>query len=156
MNLPIDIETNDVLYIADHPWTLTESEWSLKDKSRYDHTISDIFNRLQLTINDGYSKIWKTLKNEPIAILGCYRVDDKTFETFFIASHYMEAHALKLSFDMRTIIREKALGYHGCTCRLYSTSEHPSQITWFRFLGFKYIPERNLGMTRYFEYKSPK
>lgn len=150
-----EIGTNDVLYILDHPWKLTESEWNLQNKSLYKNTLSDILNRLKLSVDDGYSKLWKTSNNEPIAILGGYKIADKTYETFFIASRYMEEHALTLSFDMRSILREKASVYKGCTCRLYSTSDHPSQMTWFRFLGFKYIPEGDLGITRYFEYKAP-
>jgi hypothetical protein len=149
-----EISTNDITYILDNPWKLTESEWSLEDKSLRDHAFSDIVRRLKLTVDDGYTKIWKTPIYEPIAILGGYKIEAKKYETFFIASNHMEAYALKLSFDMRAILKEKATIYKGCTCGLYSTSDHPSQITWFRFLGFKYIPEENLGNTRYFEYKA--
>ncbi len=154
-NLPDDIETKDVLYILDHPWSLTESEWRLQDKSLFETTLSDILHRLNRSVTDAYAKIWRTSNDEPIAILGCYKIDDITYETFFIASQHMEEHALKLSFEMRNILREEAHGYKGCTCRLYSTSDHPSQMTWFRFLGFKYKPEGDLGTTRYFEYKAP-
>jgi hypothetical protein len=67
----------------------------------------------------------------------------------------MEQHALKLSFDMRRILKEQALVHRGCTCGLYSEAAHPNQISWFRFLGFTYIPEGNRGTTRYFEYVAP-
>ncbi|MEZ4803206.1 MAG: hypothetical protein R2797_10575 [Gelidibacter sp.] len=150
-----EIGTEDILFILGHPWKLTESEWKLQDKYMFEHTLSDIYNRLKLSVADGYTRLWKTSDGEPIAILGCYKVADAIYETFFIGSHHMEAHALKLSFEMRNLLREKAPGYKGCTCRLYSTSDHPSQMTWFRFLGFRYLPEGDLGTTRYFEYKSP-
>jgi hypothetical protein len=150
-----EISTNDISYILDNPWSLTENEWGLQDKNLKNSIYSDIIRRLKLAMADGYSKIWKTSNKEPIAILGGYKIEDKKYETFFIASTHMDAHALQLSFDMRTIIKEKALLYKGCTCGLYSTSDHPSQITWFRFLGFRHIPEEDLGKTRYFEYKAP-
>ncbi len=150
-----EISTNDILYILKNPWKLTESEWVLQDKNLFNSAFDDIIKRLKLTVEEGYSKIWKTSKEEPIAILGVYKIEDKKYETFFIASTHMDAHALQLSFDMRTILKEKALIYKGCTCGLYSTSDHPSQLTWFRFLGFRHIPEEDLGKTRYFEYKSP-
>ena len=149
------ISANDILFILEHPWSLTESEWSLQDKSLLTDAFEDIRRRLKSTTDDGYSKIWRTPNQEPIAILGGYKIADKKYETFFIGSHYMEEYALKLSFDMRNILREKASTYKGCMCGLYSTSDHPSQKTWFRFLGFQYVPEGDLGMTRYFEYKSP-
>jgi hypothetical protein len=150
-----EISTKDIMYILDNPWKLTESEWSLQHKSLLNDTLSDILRRLKLSFEDGYSKLWKTPNNEPIAILGGYKIQDKKYETFFIASYHMEEYALKLSFEMRNILNEKASIYKGFTCGLYSTSDHPSQITWFRFLGFKYIPEGDLGTTRYFEYKAP-
>ncbi len=149
------ISTTDISYILDNPWELTKSEWGLHDKNSMAIALSDIQRRLKLTLADGYSKIWKTPNNEPIAILGGYKIEPKKYETFFIASNHMDEYALKLSFDMRKILKEKASVYKGCTCGLYSTSNHSSQISWFRFLGFKYIPEANLGETRYFEYKSP-
>ncbi len=150
-----EISTMDIMYILDNPWKLTESEWNLQNKSLLNDTLSNILRRLKLSIEDGYSKLWKTPNNEPIAILGGYKIQDKKYETFFIASYHMEEYALKLSFEMRNILKEKASIYKGCTCRLYSTSDHPSQMTWFRFLGFKYFPEGDLGTTRYFEYKAP-
>lgn len=152
---PNEISTIDISYILDNPWALTESEWSLHDKSLLNNTLSEIVRRLKLTLEDGFSNIWKTQNNEPIAILGGYKIEAKKYETFFIASKHMDDHALKLSFDMRKILKEKAAIYEGCSCGLYSTSDHPSQISWFRFLGFSYVPEGNLGNTRYFEYKAP-
>jgi hypothetical protein len=101
------------------------------------------------------SKIWRTPNKEPIAILGGYKFKDKIYETFFVASAHMEAQALKLSFDMCTILKKQATLYTGFTCAIYSESNHPSQMSWFRFLGFTYVPEGNLGNTKYFEYKAP-
>lgn len=150
---PNEISTVDISYILDNSWGLTESEWSLHNKSSRNNTLSEIVRRLKLTAADGFSNIWRTPTNEPIAILGVHKVEDKKYETFFIASKHMDESALKLSFDMRKILKEKTSIYKGCSCGLYSTSDHPSQITWFRFLGFSYIPEGDLGNTRYFEYK---
>jgi hypothetical protein len=150
-----EISAIDISYILDNPWVITESEWNLQDKTSLNNMLLDISRRLKLTFEDGFSKIWKTTNNEPIAILGGYKIEPKKYETFFIASKHMKDHALQLSFDMRKILKEKATIYKGCSCGLYSTSAHPSQITWFRFLGFSYIPEGNLGNTRYFEYKAP-
>jgi hypothetical protein len=150
-----DIGTDDILFILHNPWKLTESEWNLQDEGMLTHAYTDIIRRLKLAVEDGYSKLWKTPNGVPIAILGGYKIANKTYETFFIASQYMEEHALKLSFEMRTLLREKASIHKGCTCRLYSTSDHPSQMTWFRFLGFKHVPEGDIETTRYFEFKSP-
>lgn len=150
------ITTQDISYILAHPWELTEKEWGLQDTSLLPHTFSDIQNRLALTDTGGYSKIWRISNNEPIAILGGYKISDKKYETFFIASSHMKEYAMQLSFDMRKILKEQAVLYKGCTCGLYSTSDHPSQLSWFRLLGFRYVPEGDLGKTRYFEYKSPK
>lgn len=149
-----EIQTSDVSYILEHPWELTEKEWELQDINMLPLKLSDILKRLASTKIDGYSKIWRTSSTEPIAILGGYKIAYKKYETFFIASTHMEKYALKLSFDMRKILKEQALLYKGCTCGLYSTSDHPSQLSWFRLLGFRYVPEGDLGNTRYFEYKA--
>lgn len=151
-DLPSEITPGDIKYILDNPWYISEGEWSLGDNQEIPSTT--INKRLQLGKIDGYSKIWKTTKNEPIAILGGYLVADKMYETFFIASKHMEEHALKLSFDMRKILEEKAQVYRGCTLRLYSSSTHPKQMTWFRFLGFKHKKENDISNFKYFEYAS--
>jgi hypothetical protein len=149
-----EITQQDITYIIDNPWELTASEWELHDEVIRKNSLSDIQNRLKLTEEDGYSKMWKTDNNKPIAILGGYRTGDKKYGTFFIASKHMEEHALKLSFDMRQILKEKSSEYRGYTLGLFSESEHPKQLTWFRFLGFKYKPDENSGNARYFEYTS--
>ena len=151
-----DIATQDITYILENPWQLTESEWRLQDPHLRASTFSDIIRRLKLCLETGYTKLWKTPNEEPIAILGGYKIADTTYETFFIASSHMEDYALKLSFDMRNLLAEKATIHKGGTCRLYSTSDHPSQMTWFRFLGFKHVPEKDVENTRYFEYKAPR
>ena len=150
-----DITQRDISYILENPWELTEKEWGLRDTHLRDAIFLDIQNRLSKTIADGYSKIWRTTTKKPIAILGGYKIATAKYETFFIASIHMENYALQLSFDMRKILKEQATFYTGCTCGLYSTSDHPSQLSWFRLLGFRYVPEGDLGNTRYFEYKAP-
>lgn len=150
-----EISSEEILYILENPWKITENEWALHLQSSPKSTLTDIEHQLKLSKNGGYSKIWKTENNSPIAILGCLKKDEERFETFFIASKHMQEHALKLSFDMREILREQSKVIKGGTCFLYSVSDHPKQINWFRFLGFTYIPEGNLGDKRYFEYVSP-
>lgn len=150
-----NIHTEDIRYILENPWKISENEWALHLQSSPDSTLDYILSQLNLAANDGYSKIWKTENNKPIAILGCLKKDTDSFETFFVASKHMEEHALKLSFEMREILKEQAKIYKGCTCFLYSVSDHPKQINWFRFLGFTYKPEGDLGDKKYFEYVSP-
>lgn len=151
-----EISFNDISYILDNPWKISQGEWRLAAKKDKEDTLLYIQERLQLARTDGYSRIWKNPENEPIAILGGFKAGERKYETFFIASKHMDEHALQLSFDMRQILREQSPNYKGCTCGLYSESEHPSQISWFRFLGFSYMPNGNIGNTRYFEYVSPQ
>jgi hypothetical protein len=153
---PLEIRQEDIAYILEHPWGISAKEWGLRDRQMRDSQLAYLKEHLALAKIDGYAKLWKTSTDEPIALLGGYKVADKKYETFFIASKHMQEHAMRLSFEMRKILKEKATQYKGCSCGLYSTSEHPSQISWFRFLGFKYLPEHNLGSTRYFEFVAPK
>lgn len=150
-----EINPKDISYILDYPWKISQGEWRLTGESDKEDTLLYIMELLRLARKGGYSKLWKTTGNDPIAILGGFQVGERKYETFFIASQHMEAHALRLSFDMRQILREQAPHHKGCTCSLYSESEHPGQISWFRFLGFSYMPQGNIGNTRYFEYVSP-
>jgi hypothetical protein len=143
-----------IRYILDHPWSITENEWRLS-KGNKQESFRYIAEHLKLARDDGYATIWRTPDQEPIAILCGFRVGEREFETLFVGSIHMEDHALKLSFDMRQLLREQSLRYRGCTCRLYSTSSHPKQLSWFRFLGFKHLPQGDVGDTRYFEYVSP-
>jgi len=148
------ITPNDISYILENPWEITDYEWRLGDKDNRNDMLSYIKEKLKLTLEDGYSKLWKTQDDKPIAILGAFKVEDKKLETLFVASKHMEEHSLKISFNMRQILKDQSYNYKGHTLGLYSESEHPKQITWFRFLGFKYLPEGNRDNTRYFEYVS--
>lgn len=148
------ITPNDISYILENPWEITDYEWRLNDVDNKNNMHAYIDDKLRRTIEGGYCNIWKTTNNEPIAILGAYKVTDKKLETFFVASKHMEEHALKLSFEMRQILKEQSYNYKGQILGLYSESEHSKQLTWFRFLGFKYKPDGNRGNTRYFEYVS--
>lgn len=147
-----EIRPIDILYILDNPWKVSEGEWELEGKSKQDTILSTVLRLLNLTVAGGYSKIWRAQNNLPIAILGAHKVMDKKYETFFIASKHMDEHALKISIEMRRILKDLSSHYPGCTCGLYSTSDHPNQIRWFKFLGFTYEPKGNIGNTRYFEY----
>lgn len=149
-----EISPVDIMYILENTWEKSKGEWLIATKSERQKTLQFIKNRLKSTQTDGFSKIWKTPNKEPIAILGAYLVDDKRYETFFICSRHMEEHSMKLSFDMRKIIKELSLKYKGCTLGQYAVGGNTDQVSWFRFLGFDYKPEGNIGNTQYFEYVS--
>ncbi|GGD85723.1 hypothetical protein [Planktosalinus lacus] len=149
-----EISTGDILFILNNPWYLTESEWKLQDKYSIEGAHDFVVNKLELCEIDGFSKIWKTFDGQPIAILGFYVLGIKKYETFFIAGKLMDEYALKISFDLRALLKQETSNYKGCTCVIYSASEHPGQISWFKFLGFRYVPEFNKGAARYFELKS--
>jgi len=151
-----DIVSEDIVYILEKPWYISEKEWNLYDKSQIERSHFYIQNELKLAKDGGFSRIWKTEDNQPIAIMGCLKKEGQKFQTFFVASKHMENHALKISFEMRDLLREQAVILRGYTCYLYSNSDHPHQITWFKFLGFNYIPERNTALEKYFEYNSPR
>lgn len=148
------ITPEDVWYILNNPWEITNYEWELHNESIKNNNFLIIEDNLKLAVEGGYYNIWKTANNEPIAILAAYKVANKQLESLFIASKHMEERALKLSFDMRQILKEQSFIFKGYTLGLYSESEHPKQLTWFRFLGFKYKPESNKDNARYFEYVS--
>jgi hypothetical protein len=149
------IDSKDVTYIIENPWDVSEYEWNLQDKSDLERTHLFILNKLKIASNGGFSRIWKTSDQKPIAILGCLKIGDKEFETFFIASKHMQDHTLKISFEMRDMLRDQSVNFKGYTCYLYSISNHPNQMKWFKFLGFINKPERDTGLNRYFEYFSP-
>lgn len=150
------IDSKDVTYIIENPWEISEYEWSLQDKSSLERTHWYILTRLEIAKNGGFLRIWKTTEQQPIAILGCLKTGNHEFETFFIASNHMKDHTLKISFEMRDMLREQAVNFKGYTCYLYSISNHPNQINWFKFLGFTYKPEKDTGLRRYFEYVASK
>ncbi len=149
-----DISSQNILYIFNNPWYLTENEWALMNDKLIENARDYVVNQLERCSKDGFSKIWVTPENQPIAILGFYSVGKKKYETFFIASKHMEACALKISFDLRELLKKETSNYKGCTCVIRSASEHPGQISWFKFLGFTYDPKGNTGNTRYFKYVS--
>ena len=62
---------------------------------------------------------------------------------------------MKLSFEMRKTLREKAQQYIGHTLGIYSISKHPGLFTWLRFFGFKPQPEGDKGDWQYFEFVAP-
>lgn len=111
---------------------------------------------LDLANQDGYYKLWRTPEGEPISLLGCYKMQDKNYTTFLISSHHYDEYAMKLSFEMRSILKEKAARYKGYTLGIFSTSQHPNLFTWLRFLGFVHQPEKDVGDRRYFELITPK
>jgi len=149
-----EISPNDIMYILENTWEKSKGEWLIATKSERQETLQFIENRLKSTQTDGFSKLWKTPDKEPIAILGAYLVDDKRYETFLICSRHMEAHAMKLSFDMRKILKELSFKYKGCTLGQYAVAGNTDQVSWFRFMGLAYKPEGNIGTTQYFEYVS--
>ena len=147
---------DDISFILSNPWSVTEYEWTLREKEKYEFNLWYLKARLLESYENGYVKIWRTSDGEPIAVLGSYQVGDKFFESFFVASKHMKEHAMRLSFEMRKILREQSKNYKGHKLRLYSDSEHPSQLSWFKFLGFHYVPEKNEGKKKYFEYIASK
>lgn len=151
-----DIVSEDIMYILENPWNISEKEWNLYEKNHIERSHLYILNQLKAAEHGGMSKIWRTAEQKPIAILGCLKREEKKFETFFVASKHMEGNGLKISFEMRDLLREQSTIFKDCTCFLYSASDHPNHITWFKFMGFTYIPEKNAGLTRYFEYVSAK
>jgi len=149
-----EISDRDILYILENPWEKSRGEWLLATVGERQETLQYIKDLLQSSKTEGCSKLWKTQNNEPIAILGAFKVEDKRYETFFICSKHMQAHGMKLSFDMRKILKELSLRYKGCTLGQYAKADRTDQKSWFRFLGFAYQPEGNRGNNQYFEYIS--
>lgn len=146
------ITQKDILYILNNPWDVTNQEWDLGTNNSPKHVLESILKKLSFCKKDGFSKIWKTGNNEPIAILGFYSVNEKTYRSIFIASKYMEDHAFYITRDLRKTIMEKTKTYLDCKCGLYSSSTHPQHIKWFALLGFEYRPEENVGHLRFFEF----
>ncbi len=150
-----DISTTEIRYILENPWKISEFEWLLDSETAIDRALEHVVRRLAQATEDGYCKLWKLEEAEPVALLACYRVGESRYETLFVASKLMESYAMKISLEMRHILQQQSRIFRGCTCGLYSISEHPRQIAWFRFLGFTYVPKGNAGNARYFEYTAP-
>ena len=150
-----EISSKDISYILNNPWEKLKWEWKLEDESEREETLQFIKDRLKLTQQGGYSKIWRTPDDKPLAIFGGYKVGDKKYATFFVSSKHMEENGMKLSFEMRQIAKELALQFKGCSIGQFSEADDTDRISWYLFLGYKYKPEGNVGNMRYFEYVSP-
>lgn len=149
------ITSTDIRYILENPWGISQYEWILDNQGVVENVLYHITTKLDQAKKDGYFKFWKTDQSLPVAILVCYKFGVSKYETLFVASKHFEGCAMKVSREIREILIEQSLNFPGCTCGLYSISEHPKQIAWFRFLGFTYEPKGNIGNSRYFEFKAP-
>lgn len=149
------VSSEDISYVLENPWEKSKEEWLVSTERERAQTLLFIRDRLQKTESDGYSKIWRTPDDKAIAILGAFKSDKHRYETFFICSEHMESNSIKISFDMRQILKDLSFRFKGCSCGQYAKSDRTDQISWFRFLGFKYKPEGNIGNTKYFEYQAP-
>ena len=148
----MDLQPTDIPYILAHPWQVTRQEWKLHLDGEVERVSRHLANRLARSTESGVARIWRTAEGEPIGILGCYPVKDRTYESVFIASEHMDRHAGRVTREMRRMLRDTARELPGCECVLYSASAHPKQIAWFRFLGFEHLPEKDAGGVRCFRY----
>lgn len=156
MSHPFDeIRPVDISYILNNPWEISKNEWELNTETDHAEILSYLKSHLDLSSKDGFYKIWRTPSKKPIGILGCYKVEEKQYESFFFASKHMQEYGIKLTLEMRNLLKEQAINYKGCKCCLYSSSDHPKQISWFKFVGFEYLSAGNIGKARYFEYTIP-
>ena len=149
------ISDSEIIYILENPWEKSRDEWLLANEAERLETLEYIHGLLRRTEDNGYVKLWKTAEEKPIALLGAFLVAEKRYETFLICSHHMGDHSIKVSFDMRKILKELSLKYKGCILSQYAHAGRSDQISWFRFIGFKHKPEADRGNIRYFEYASP-
>ncbi|MGB5692658.1 MAG: hypothetical protein WBM43_08650 [Flavobacteriaceae bacterium] len=150
-----EISPADILYILENPWEKLQWEWKLANEEERQETLRFIQHRLKMAKQGGYSKIWKTPNDEPLAIFGGFKVEDKKYETFFVSSNHMETYGMELSFDLRRIARELVPLFKGCSTGQYAKAEDTDRISWYRFLGYKHKPESDRGNMQYFEYASP-
>ncbi len=151
----LEISAADILYILENPWEKLQWEWKLADESERQETLEYIQDRLKMAKQGGYSKIWKTPGDKPLAIFGGFKVEDKKYETFFVSSHHMEEYGMELSFDLRRIARELVPLFKGCSTGQYARADDTDRISWYRFLGYKHQPQGDRGTLQYFEYASP-
>lgn len=152
-----EITEKNLSYILNNPWKFTNYEWKLHNKYNVQTALDQITERVELTRKGGFAKIWYTQHNLPLVIFMAFKVSDTKLECYLVASKHMEEddQALKVTFDMRKVLEEQSYNYKGCTLAVYSQSrEIDKQMSWLRFIGFKYMPEGNVGNSRYFEYVS--
>ena len=150
-----EITAEDLWFVLNNPWSISKLEWRLGDENNRKSMFSYIQDLLELAGQEGYTWIFKTKDNEPISILGCYRMTENNYTTFLVSSYHYEEYAMNLAFHIRQILREKTFDEKGFTLGIYSVSEHPHLFTWLRFLGFNYQPDGNVGNRRYFEFAVP-
>ena len=149
-----EISADDIMYILENPWEKLEWEWKLANDSERQETLEYIKDLLKLAHQGGYTKIWKTPDGKPLAIVGGYKVEDKKYATFFVSSKHMETYGIQISFDMRQIAKELAVQFKGCSISQYADADDTDRITWYKFLGYKHNPEKDIGNELYFEYAS--
>ena len=143
------------MYILENTWEKSKPEWLLGNERERQQTLEFIRQRLKMTQADGLCKLWKTKDDLPIALMGAFKVGPKKFETFLICSRHMEDHSIEVSFDMRRLLKEAALKYKDHRLGQYAEAHQTEMISWFRFLGFKYKEEGNIGQKKYYEIYAP-
>ncbi len=156
-NIQDGITKEDLSYILKNPWKFSTYEWKLYNVHNEKTAFDTLMKQYELSRKDGYSKILRTPNNLPLLILMAVKASDTKLDCFLVASKHMEEHeqALKVTFEMRKVLEEESYNYRGCTLVVYSQSkETDKQMSWLRFLGLKYMPEGNVGNSRYFEYES--
>ena len=152
-----EITEKDLSYILKNPWKFSTYEWKLYNEHNEKTALDTLMEQLELSRKDGYSKIWRTPNNLPLLILMAVKTSDTKLDCFLVASKHMEENkqALKVTFEMRKVLEEESYNYKGCTLVVYSQSkETDKQMSWLRFIGLKYMPEGNVGNSRYFEYEA--
>ena len=152
-----EITKKDLSYILKNPWKFSTYEWKLYNVHNEETALDTLMEQLELSQQDGFSKIFRTPDNLPILILMAVKTSDTTLHCYLVASKHMEENrqALKVTFEMRQILEEQSYNYKGCKLTVYSQSkETEKQMSWLRFLGLKYKPEGNWGNSKYFEYES--
>ncbi|WP_400078797.1 hypothetical protein [Winogradskyella sp. R77965] len=151
------ITEEDFSYILKNPWKFSTYEWKLYNVHNEKTAFDTLMEQFELSRKDGFSKIFRTPNKLPLLILMAVKTSDTALHCYLVASRHMEENnqALKVTFEMRKILEEQSYNYKGCTLVVYSQSkETDKQMSWLRFLGLKYMPEGNVGNSRYFEYES--
>lgn len=152
-----EIREEDLTYVLKNPWKFSTYEWKLYNVHNEKTAFETLMEQYELSQQDGFSKIFRTPNNLPLLILMAVKTSDTTLHCYLVASKHMEEQrqALKVTFEMRQILEEQSYNYKGCTLVVYSQSkETDKQMSWLRFLGLRYMPEGNVGDSKYFEYES--